>query len=166
MELLTQLGIDWKLLAAQMLNFGILIFVLHRFLYKPVLGILEKRRIQIQENDHKSQELEDKIGEADAAYRKSVARADEQATRIVADATARAAKEKESIMDAARIETQKIHEDAERRNAREREDFLRALTTESKAIIRASVEKIFTAVADTRLTEQLLKKAEREIERI
>ena len=36
-ELLSKLGIDWRLLIAQLINFLILLFVLRRFAYKPIL---------------------------------------------------------------------------------------------------------------------------------
>ena len=38
------LGIDLKLLIAQVVNFGILLFVLSKFLYKPVVTMLEERQ--------------------------------------------------------------------------------------------------------------------------
>ncbi|MDO8462794.1 MAG: F0F1 ATP synthase subunit B [bacterium] len=48
-ELLTNLGIDWRLLIAQIVNFLVLFFLLRKFLYRPVLAMLEKRRATIAE---------------------------------------------------------------------------------------------------------------------
>ena len=39
-----KLGIEPQLLLAQLVNFGIIIFVLSKFLYKPILDMLEKRK--------------------------------------------------------------------------------------------------------------------------
>ena len=44
-----QLGIEPKLLLAQIVNFLIIVFVLSKVLYKPVLSMLEKRRKEIAE---------------------------------------------------------------------------------------------------------------------
>ncbi len=44
-----QLGIEPKLLAAQVINFFIILFVLQKLLYKPILGMLEKRKRTIEE---------------------------------------------------------------------------------------------------------------------
>ncbi len=46
-DLLHKLGVDWRLLIAQIVNFAILFFVLRKVLYRPVLKILEERRVRI-----------------------------------------------------------------------------------------------------------------------
>lgn len=38
---------DWSTLALQTINFGILVWLLHRFLYRPVLRLLDARRAEI-----------------------------------------------------------------------------------------------------------------------
>ena len=40
-QLFEAFGIDWKLLLAQAINFGVLFLVLSYLLYKPVLSTLE-----------------------------------------------------------------------------------------------------------------------------
>ena len=48
-ELLSKLGIDWKLLIAQIINFLVLLFVLWKFAYGPILAILDKRTKKIEQ---------------------------------------------------------------------------------------------------------------------
>lgn len=43
MELLQKLGIDGKLLLAQVINFLVLAFVLYKLAYRPLLKVLDKR---------------------------------------------------------------------------------------------------------------------------
>jgi len=38
---------DWSTLALQTVNFAILVLLLHRFLYRPVLRLLDDRRAEI-----------------------------------------------------------------------------------------------------------------------
>ena len=47
MDLLQDLGVDGPKLIAQLINFAIVLFVLWRFAYKPVLEMLENRRQKI-----------------------------------------------------------------------------------------------------------------------
>src|SRR3989338_5782020 len=47
-ELVSQLGIDWKLLLAQGVNFLILLVVLTKFVYKPLMKMVEERRKRIE----------------------------------------------------------------------------------------------------------------------
>ncbi|HOX30213.1 MAG TPA: F0F1 ATP synthase subunit B [Candidatus Paceibacterota bacterium] len=114
------LGINWNLLVAEIVNFFILLLVLKKFLYKPVLGMLEERRAKIEEGIKKSEEAETSLqkiralgeeikekGEQKArdvmviAEKRSqekaktiLAGADEEKTRIIAAAKAAAEQEK------------------------------------------------------------------------
>ena len=49
-EILSNLGISWPKLIAQTVNFGIVLFVLWKFAYKPILDLLEQRRKKIEES--------------------------------------------------------------------------------------------------------------------
>ena len=49
MELLQKLGIDWRLLIAQLVNFSILVIILYKLLYKPVLKVLNDRKEKIEQ---------------------------------------------------------------------------------------------------------------------
>ncbi len=43
-ELFQKIGIDWKMILAQILNFLILVFLLKKFLYKPILKEIDEER--------------------------------------------------------------------------------------------------------------------------
>ena len=57
MEILGKLGIDIHLLVAQIINFIILLFILNKFVYKPILKEIEEKNI---EDNKKQKELEEK----------------------------------------------------------------------------------------------------------
>ena len=44
------LGIEWSLLLAQLINFGLLIILLRMFLYQPVLNMLNARKDRIAQS--------------------------------------------------------------------------------------------------------------------
>ena len=44
--ILENLGIDWKILLGQIINFLVVLFVLKKFAYKPFLSVLNKRKIK------------------------------------------------------------------------------------------------------------------------
>jgi len=44
MDFLQKIGIDWKMILAQILNFLLLLFLLKKFLYKPILKEIEEER--------------------------------------------------------------------------------------------------------------------------
>jgi len=61
MELFTKLGIDLKLLLAQIVNFSILLAVLTWLVYKPILAVLDKRKKMIEKNVADAQKMEERL---------------------------------------------------------------------------------------------------------
>ena len=112
MELLTTLGIDWKLLIVQLINFVILIIVLTYLLYRPILRVLDERKARIQKSLEEAKKvkpmkkgmdevrkeqmkkldletgklLESARKQADDMKKEMIARAQEEAAGIVAKA--------------------------------------------------------------------------------
>ena len=58
MEFLGNLGIDIKLLIAQMINFGLLLWLLTKFLYKPIIQRIEKDEKDLEQTHTQKKELE------------------------------------------------------------------------------------------------------------
>lgn len=55
------LGLDIKMLVAQMVNFGILFFVLGKLLYKPILKTIDDRDKKIKQAVKSSEEIEKRL---------------------------------------------------------------------------------------------------------
>ena len=70
MEIFEKLGIDVKLVIAQLVNFFILLYVLKRFAYKPVLKILEDRERKIEKGLKDAQSAEKRLHEMEEAEKK------------------------------------------------------------------------------------------------
>lgn len=62
-DLLTKLGIDWRLLIAQLVNFLVLFVVLRKYLYGPVLGMLAQRRERIAKGLDDAKRAEAQVAE-------------------------------------------------------------------------------------------------------
>lgn len=52
------LGIDFKTIIIQIINFGLLVFVLNKFLYKPVLKAIKAKKDEIAEISKQKEELD------------------------------------------------------------------------------------------------------------
>lgn len=84
MEILHNFGFDPKLFAAQIVNFLIILFVMRRFFYKPILEMLHKRQKSIEEGVTKAeaaQKLFEKTTEKEKAVLK---KAQDEAKKIIA----------------------------------------------------------------------------------
>lgn len=166
MELFSKLGIDARLLAAQIINFGVLVLILWRFLYRPIIKILNERRRQIDENAERAKDLEGKSAAAETAYATLIAEGERRAEILASETEARLRREQETKTASARKEAERIISEARERAEREREGILRAVHEESIELVRLGMRRVLGAVADERLTELYLRKAEHELKRL
>jgi len=110
MELLAKLGIDWKLLVAQIINFFILLVVLYKFVYKPVLGLLEHRSQVIEKGVRDAKESEEKLRKIEQMNEEKMA------------ATA---KEVGKIFDKAKVDAEAVKKELIANASAQAEDLLR-----------------------------------------
>jgi F-type H+-transporting ATPase subunit b len=82
-ELISKLGIDFKILIAQIINFFILLFVLYRFAYKPVLKALENRSKRIEQSLKDAKAIEEKLQQGEADYQAKITEAEKKAGEIM-----------------------------------------------------------------------------------
>lgn len=96
-----KLGIEPKLLLAQIINFAIIIVVLQKLLYKPILDILNKRKKEIAEGVGLTEKMRLEEEKFKEKQEKALAKAREDALAIIEDAKKQAKDvEKELVADA------------------------------------------------------------------
>ena len=79
--------LDWWTVGLQTINFAILVWLLHRFLYKPVLRMIDVRKAEVQHQYDDAKAIEDKAVEhfkAIEAERAGIAAEREAALRAAA----------------------------------------------------------------------------------
>ena len=104
--LLSQLGIDWKLLLSQAVNFFILLLILRAFVYKPLLVVIKKRNEKIKEGLEKAQEANIRLQEIDIIAKDKLKHADQESINII-KRTEQKAKQLEQSLNAKTEEHQK-----------------------------------------------------------
>lgn len=112
MEALLSLGINWRALVSQVVNFLILLVLLRIFLYRPILGLLEQRKAKIKRGLEDSEKAKEELEKAEDKSKSIIRQANRRAQDIV-DATQKQAKEEMSkATDEAKLKSQKIIESA------------------------------------------------------
>lgn len=143
-ELFAAFGLNWKLLVAQSINFGLLLLILWHFLYKPVLKMLDERRGKIAESVRKAEAADRRLEEADLEGKEAIAKAAKEAQGIVLSARGRADEEAAEILKRTQAKAEQVLADAQ---ARADEERRQALIAGEKEIARAAMlaaEKILT----------------------
>jgi len=113
-QTLQTLGIYWPKLIAQIINFAILLFVLWKFAYRPVLALLAERRQKIAEAMENAEKARVELAKTEAARLEILNKTNTQANKLIEEARAAAAKVQET-------ETQKAIAAAEQIIAKARE---------------------------------------------
>lgn len=90
------LGIYWPKLIAQTINFGIVLFVLWRFAYKPILALLEARRAKIAESMENADRIKAEVARTEAERQNVLQQANTQANKLIEEARAAAARVQEA----------------------------------------------------------------------
>lgn len=110
MELLGKLGIDIRLLIAQTVNFGLLLWLLAKFVYKPILKQIEKdenelknARIEaeslLREKNDFAREKEKEIANAKNKAREIIEKAENVAKEIKKRAYEEGEREKKAVVE-------------------------------------------------------------------
>jgi F-type H+-transporting ATPase subunit b len=98
------MNISWFEIIAQIINFFIILFILQKLLYKPVLNAMSARQERIQ----KSQiEADERMNNAEALideYDKKIVDIEKEKREILADARKQAEEKKENLLEMYKIE--------------------------------------------------------------
>lgn len=86
MEILGKVGVDIKLLIAQIINFGLLLWLLKKFLYAPIVKRIEKDEREINEAKIQKEKLEKEKEQFQKQKTKELAEARKKAKDIIAEA--------------------------------------------------------------------------------
>jgi F-type H+-transporting ATPase subunit b len=148
MEILSQLGIDGKLLLAQGVNFLVLLFILHRFAYKPMLAFLEKRTERIEEGLKNAEEAKKRLDEASKGEEQILTKAREEAKKIVTESREASEKRGQEIIAEFEKKAGRIVEEAQERATEEREKMFREVKGEIADLVIATTEKVLREKLD------------------
>jgi F-type H+-transporting ATPase subunit b len=108
MEALGKLGIDFKVIIAQIINFGILFLILRHLLYRPILKVLENRQNKIKESLKKAEQIDQKFQQAEEQYKNRLSEANNEANKIIEEARLSAEKNRKAILEKAEQEADGI----------------------------------------------------------
>jgi F-type H+-transporting ATPase subunit b len=142
MELLTKLGIDWRILIAQLINFGVLLAVLSYFVYKPVLKLIDDRREKVKKAMETAERIEKEKLELDQVRTGRLREADSEAGKMLEAAKVEAERTRTEIITTAQREAEQMMSKAREQMERERADMIRSLQETLAGVIVQMTEKI------------------------
>jgi F-type H+-transporting ATPase subunit b len=97
-NLLAVLGIDWKIFIAQIVNFVIVLLVLWRFAYRPLVKILNERSKKIDQSLKDAAEIEKRLADVKNEQANLLASAQNQAQELIRQAEIEATAVKQKLL--------------------------------------------------------------------
>ena len=161
-ELLSQLGIDWKLFLSQAVNFFILLAVLTYFVYKPLIKIIKKRNEKIKEGLDKAEEADIRLKEIDNIGKEKIKEAENTSINII-KATEKKAKVLEQDLQKKTEEKQaQMQKDLQASYKKQQEEVKTLVLKNAIALVKKTIIKT-VELKPEEIDEALIKKAAVEI---
>ncbi len=142
MENLSQLGINGNFLIAQIVNFIVLFLLLRAFAYKPLLNMLEKRRVRIEEGMKAADQVRQQAEVERAELMKQMDQERRAAQARVATVASESEKIRESILASAHAEAEEIKTKSRAEATAEREQMMRDMQRQIADLAVLAAERI------------------------
>ncbi len=141
-ELVGKLGLDWRLLLAQVVNFGMLVGVLTWAVYRPLLGVMRQRREKIERGLADADAARRNIEEFEAWKQTQLVLLRKRADAMVAEADQLAEQAKKEAAQRAAEQASRIMQQATTAITAEREQMVAELTGELAELVAAAAGKV------------------------
>ena len=161
MQVLGTLGIDWKLLIAQFINFGIVLFIFWKWVVKPLGSTLTERQKRIEQglkNADQTETEKRKFEEWKATEMKKIRTESDHILRTTTD-TANKIKQ-DTIVDAHNQAT-KLVDQAKASIESEKVQMMKEAKQELATLVVAASEKILRGKMDPKKDQELINESMR-----
>lgn len=148
--------IDWFTVGAQILNFLVLVYLLKRFLYKPIIRAMDEREKKIaarlEEADRKRQDAEQEV----ASYRDKNRELDDKREEILNEAKEEAENRKRELVSAARTEAEKLESKWKEAVQEEIDSFLKELRRRTGEQVCEIARKALSEISNSDLQKHMI----------
>lgn len=159
MEVFHTFGIDWRLLAIQIVNFAILLYVLNRFLYKPVIDILERRREQVKKNLEATEAIQREFAAFQLQKENEFQKARVEAQHMVDAAGERVARIEAKAAEEARLKSADMLERAKKVINEEKGKIVEEAQRGVADLVMAATEKVLGKKLQGKEAEELIRQS-------
>ncbi len=163
MEILNQFGVQPVLLAAQVVNFLILLFILKKFMYKPLLKVLDERKKKIEDSLKNAEEIERRLLETEEEKEKILAKTAAEVQKMLDEAKKeRVAMKEEGKTQAEQLVAQIIKRGEEAAHA-EAVRIKQEMMNNMVEIVGLVTEKVAKGAFDKNKQKQIIEKEMRNV---
>ncbi|NCU30086.1 ATP synthase F0 subunit B [Candidatus Saccharibacteria bacterium] len=163
-DLFTSIGVDWKFLILQTIAFLILLWFLKKYIYPPLIKMLDKRDEMIEESVKAAHDAEKNAAEAEARTTKIMKDARKQADEMLASAKSEASQIIDATDKKSRERAEQIVADAEAEIRRDIDLARKSLRAETISLVAEATEKVVRISVDSKVDKKVVESAIKEAE--
>ncbi len=143
------------------ITFGLLLFLLWKFVFPGLFGAINSRERKIRESVNKAEKIEQRLAEIEAEYGQVIQRARDEADEILRQTRSDADVIKARLLEKAEKEISDLHAQAAASISAERSAAMESLRSEIADLVLAAsgklVDQTYNADTDRQRVEELIK---------
>lgn len=148
--------IDWFTVIAQIINFLILLFLLRRFLYGPIINAMHAREERVVSRLEDARRQQEAAEQEAADYRQKQRELEQQREARLQEAEESAHQRRQELMEEARAETDRLRANWHAALEQSKESFLRDLRQRTGEQVTAIARRVLHDLAAADLEQQII----------
>ncbi len=162
-ELISKLGVDWKLLLAQVVNFLLLFFLLQKFAYKPLGEFLKKRAKKIEKGLDDAKKAQEDREKLKVLRTEILGEARKSASEIISEAQVKGQKEFDAALERAKARKEELVKEAKDQIQQEKDDAITSARLELGELVILATQKVLLEKMDEQKDAAMVDKILKEI---
>lgn len=162
-ELIKTFHLDWKLLVAQLINFGIVLFVLWKFALKPLMKVMDQRKKEIEKSLDDAKKIEANLIMSNEGREKKILEAKKEAQRLIEEAQARGQEQGQKLIEEAKAEVQTVIAAAKEQISSEKDKMLKEVKAEVSQLVVLTTKKVLSEALDENLDAKIIENSLKKI---
>ena len=158
--------LDIKLLIAQLINFIIVLAVLYKFVYKPLLKTMNERTKKIEKGLKDAQDSQDQLAKVEKIRAEKIKETKKEAKQLLERMQIVAEKNKESIIKKAKNEAEGIMNYTKKIIEIEKKKMIKEVRQEIGELTGMALEKILDEKQTKEIDKKMINKAVAEIKKV
>jgi len=164
-NLLASLGAQGEVIALLAVNFIILVLILNKFLFKPVLKHLDSRKKEIEDAFDKIERDKKQIGQLSEEYQNKISRIEKEAYQKIQSAIKEGLTAKTEIISEAHLQADNVLRKAKEEIELEKDKVMKEMRREIISLSISAAEKIIHKEMDDKSNSRIVSEFLEEIDK-
>lgn len=151
------LGINLKLFLAQLINFLVILLVLWRWAYRPLLRVMHERQKTIHDSLDNAKKIETRLGQAEQEYQEKMKQARRDAAAVIEQTEADAREYAATMKKKTEEDIQKLVHTAKAKITEEKDAAVREVRSHAAELITSAIAKVLGGTMNSAEQEKVVR---------